>query len=67
MNLFENTIFRKLHLLLESASYFRLKFHRIDYMLVKVYYVTWFKNVIASEAKQSLYHQEIASSLRSSQ
>lgn len=23
-------------------------------ILVKVYYVTWFKNVIASEAKQSL-------------
>jgi len=24
------------------------------FILVKVYYATWFKNVIASEAKQSL-------------
>jgi len=39
----------------------------IQFILVKVYYVTWFINIIASEAKQSLEHEEIASSLRSSQ
>ena len=49
-----NIIHQKVALKIE---YELLKFYDI---LVKVYYVTWIKNVIANEAKQSLTHQEIA-------